>query len=275
MRNSEFSGTIPSQIGRLTQLSRLYLQTNILEGSIPMTLRPLTRLQFFQVFNNLMSGGIPALPNSLNTRDCILQQASDTNCIDCASSSAAVCTCNFRTCTPRPAAPTTPRPTTTTSTTTTPSITSSTSSTSTRSGDISTSRGTAPETSPSPQPPLESPISTETESDTSSDSDSSASFFPGSSAKKDEVPVALIAGIAGGILGLALILAVVGFIVFRMRKKSGSARSSSGGSIAMEPTRESSYSEPSDVRRPKTTLDSLDGRYADFSSSGGATQARY
>lgn len=107
-----------------------------------------------------------------------------------------------------------------------------------------------------------------------------ASFFPDSGgatmadgAKADEVPVALIAGVAGGVAGLALIVGVVVLVVFRMQKKANRSDRASQ-QVALGPSgQQQSYSEPDDVRRPKATLDTVDGRYADFSS--GVTQARF
>ena len=57
--NNRLSGTIPKELGQLTQLQRLYLWGNQLSGTIPKELGQLTQLQVLYLDNNQLSGTIP------------------------------------------------------------------------------------------------------------------------------------------------------------------------------------------------------------------------
>ncbi|KDO43019.1 hypothetical protein CISIN_1g038671mg, partial [Citrus sinensis] len=57
--NNSFSGSIPSEIGRLKSLSDLELSGNKLCGSIPHSLGNLTQITFLTLFDNALSGAIP------------------------------------------------------------------------------------------------------------------------------------------------------------------------------------------------------------------------
>jgi hypothetical protein len=61
------SGSIPPELGGLTNLTILKLTSNQLTGPIPPELGNLTNLQHFQLFLNQLSGSIPAnLANLVN-----------------------------------------------------------------------------------------------------------------------------------------------------------------------------------------------------------------
>uniref|UniRef100_A0A7N0T234 Protein kinase domain-containing protein n=1 Tax=Kalanchoe fedtschenkoi TaxID=63787 RepID=A0A7N0T234_KALFE len=52
-------GVIPSSLGNLTALSRLYLSDNTLTGSIPLSMGQLSGLKFLDVSHNMLTGSIP------------------------------------------------------------------------------------------------------------------------------------------------------------------------------------------------------------------------
>ena len=54
------SGTIPPELGNLTELEGLYLRANKLSGAIPPELGNLTKLKYLFLNNNKLSGAIPA-----------------------------------------------------------------------------------------------------------------------------------------------------------------------------------------------------------------------
>ena len=58
--NNQLSGTIPSQIGDLTNLRHLYLEENQLNGSIPQQIGNLTNLVSLGLSRNQLSGSIPS-----------------------------------------------------------------------------------------------------------------------------------------------------------------------------------------------------------------------
>ena len=53
------SGSIPSEIGRLSTLDTLVLRDNKLTGSIPKEIENLENIAFFMLFNNLLNGTVP------------------------------------------------------------------------------------------------------------------------------------------------------------------------------------------------------------------------
>ena len=53
------SGSIPTELGQLTNLQTLYLGQNQLSGSIPTELAQLTNLRYLDLFGNQLSGSIP------------------------------------------------------------------------------------------------------------------------------------------------------------------------------------------------------------------------
>ena len=65
LTNNNLNGTIPSALGNLENLERLYLNTNQLSGSIPIELGNLDNLRNLSVSRNQLSGGIPPELGSL------------------------------------------------------------------------------------------------------------------------------------------------------------------------------------------------------------------
>ena len=59
------NGIIPPELGNLTGLQKLHLDSNQLTGSIPDTLGNLSRLEHLWLFGNQLSGEIPATLGSL------------------------------------------------------------------------------------------------------------------------------------------------------------------------------------------------------------------
>ena len=53
------TGSIPPELGQLTNLQHLYLQSNQLTGSIPRELGQLTNLQSLELYDNQLTGSIP------------------------------------------------------------------------------------------------------------------------------------------------------------------------------------------------------------------------
>lgn len=60
LSDQNLTGTIPSSIGNLTNLTLLELYNNQLTGSIPTSIENLTKLEIFDLNNNLLTGTIPA-----------------------------------------------------------------------------------------------------------------------------------------------------------------------------------------------------------------------
>jgi Leucine-rich repeat (LRR) protein len=58
--HNELSGSIPSEIGNLTNLERLYLYDNQLTGSIPPEIGNLTNLTYLNLHDNQLTGSIPS-----------------------------------------------------------------------------------------------------------------------------------------------------------------------------------------------------------------------
>jgi len=57
--NNQLTGSIPSEIGKLTNLTHLYLDNNQLTGSIPSEIGNLTNLTRLYLENNQLTGVIP------------------------------------------------------------------------------------------------------------------------------------------------------------------------------------------------------------------------
>ncbi|MDC1119549.1 leucine-rich repeat domain-containing protein [Gammaproteobacteria bacterium] len=58
--NNSLTGTIPSELGNLTKLTQILLFSNSLTGSIPSELGNLANLTYLQLSNNTLSGSIPS-----------------------------------------------------------------------------------------------------------------------------------------------------------------------------------------------------------------------
>ena len=59
LSNNELTGTIPTELGQLTNLTGLYLSNNELTGTIPVELGQLTNLTRLNLGRNMLSGTIP------------------------------------------------------------------------------------------------------------------------------------------------------------------------------------------------------------------------
>jgi len=60
LMGNSLSGNIPPELGNLTNLTKLSLNTNSLSGSIPAELGNLTNLTILYLYSNSISGSIPA-----------------------------------------------------------------------------------------------------------------------------------------------------------------------------------------------------------------------
>lgn len=59
MTNATLSGTIPTEMGNLTNLRRLWLYNNELTGTIPAVLNQLTDLEVLELHYNKLGGSMP------------------------------------------------------------------------------------------------------------------------------------------------------------------------------------------------------------------------
>lgn len=60
LNNNQLSGTLPSELGNLSELTALYLYNNQLTGSVPTTLGNLTKLNHLALSSNQLEGDIPS-----------------------------------------------------------------------------------------------------------------------------------------------------------------------------------------------------------------------
>jgi len=65
LQNNQLSGTLPPEIGNLSQLNWLWLSDNQLIGSIPSEIGNLTNLEWWWLSNNQLSGSIPSEVDNL------------------------------------------------------------------------------------------------------------------------------------------------------------------------------------------------------------------
>jgi len=70
--NNQLTGEIPPEIGNLTNLTYLYLYTNQLSGSIPSEIGNLTNLTYLYLYNNQLIGEIPSSIGHLNNLEFLL-----------------------------------------------------------------------------------------------------------------------------------------------------------------------------------------------------------
>ncbi len=64
--NNSLSGTLPSELGSLSNLQRLILESNSLSGTLPSELGSLSNLQRLNLYNNSLSGTLPSELGSLS-----------------------------------------------------------------------------------------------------------------------------------------------------------------------------------------------------------------
>ena len=67
--NNQLTGSIPSSLGNLTNLTHLWLSSNQLTGSIPSSLGNLTNLAYLDLSSNQLTGSIPSSLGNLTNLD--------------------------------------------------------------------------------------------------------------------------------------------------------------------------------------------------------------
>jgi hypothetical protein len=72
LATNRISGTLPTEIGRLTHLKKLLLHDNLMSGTLPSELGQLTALTHLYVQGNLFSGSLPSELGLLNPAFCYL-----------------------------------------------------------------------------------------------------------------------------------------------------------------------------------------------------------
>ncbi len=75
LNNNSLSGSIPAELGDLTNLRELYLRENNLTGSIPAALGDLTNLEWLSLYNNGLTGSIPAKLGDLTSLEVLYLQS--------------------------------------------------------------------------------------------------------------------------------------------------------------------------------------------------------
>jgi len=94
LTNATLTGTIPTQMGDLTNLRRLWLYNNQLTGTIPTQLDQLTKLEILELYHNSLTGSVPqgvctnvdssAYQFKSLTADCVSEvQCSKSCCTQC------------------------------------------------------------------------------------------------------------------------------------------------------------------------------------------------
>ncbi|MBC6422793.1 MAG: putative Ig domain-containing protein, partial [Hormoscilla sp. SP12CHS1] len=66
LNDNDLSGTLPSELGDLSNLFELYLNDNDLSGTLPSELGDLSNLQYLYLYDNSLSGTIPNSINALS-----------------------------------------------------------------------------------------------------------------------------------------------------------------------------------------------------------------
>jgi Leucine-rich repeat (LRR) protein len=90
LTNATLRGPIPTELGKLSGLRRLWLYSNKLTGSIPAELNHLSGLEVLQVHNNSLNGAMPQGICSIIdkspyefkslTSDCVTKVTCDSSC---------------------------------------------------------------------------------------------------------------------------------------------------------------------------------------------------
>ncbi len=70
----KLNGTIPAELGGLTELTRLYLHRNNLTGGIPAELNGLTNLVWLRLYDNMLTGEVPDLSDMTSLERLYIQQ---------------------------------------------------------------------------------------------------------------------------------------------------------------------------------------------------------
>ncbi len=94
MTNATLSGSLPTELGNLVNLRRLWLYNNKLTGSIPPVLNQLTKLEVLELHQNQLGGAMPqGICENIHTStytfksltsDCVSAvQCNDSCCTDC------------------------------------------------------------------------------------------------------------------------------------------------------------------------------------------------
>jgi Leucine-rich repeat (LRR) protein len=88
--NATLTGTIPTEIGNLVKMRRMWLYDNQLTGSIPAELNSLTELEVLELHHNDLSGAMPqGICANINKADYELKALT----ADCVSEMTCVSTC--------------------------------------------------------------------------------------------------------------------------------------------------------------------------------------
>jgi hypothetical protein len=75
LESNNLTGTIPSSLGSLTELTFLYINYNNLKGTIPSSLASLTKLATLYLDENALTGLVPPLP--FKQFECVLDYPDD------------------------------------------------------------------------------------------------------------------------------------------------------------------------------------------------------
>ena len=81
MTNATLTGTIPTEIGNMSNLRRLWLFNNELSGTVPVELKKLSDLEILQVHHNKLKGDMPngVCKNIRNSGSDVMSLTSDCN----------------------------------------------------------------------------------------------------------------------------------------------------------------------------------------------------
>lgn len=68
LQDNRIMGSIPNEIGNLTDLSHLKLGNNVIDGKIPESIANLRKLESLDLSRNRLYGNIPCLSGLVNLR---------------------------------------------------------------------------------------------------------------------------------------------------------------------------------------------------------------